>query len=88
MARRRDERGRNLARRYGITIDEYDTLHEQQDGVCAICNQPPPDGQRLVVDHCHDTGRIRGLLCSRCNTAIGFLGDDPCLVATAASYLE
>lgn len=56
-----------------------------QDGVCAICKQTP-EGQ-WNIDHCHDTGAVRGLLCSPCNIGIGQLGDDPERVRAALEYL-
>lgn len=74
--RGRGVRGLMLRPRYGITIDEYDALAAQQGNVCAICEQDPPQGNRilkLAVDHDHDTGEIRGLLCQRCNMALHFL---------------
>ena len=59
-------------RLYGITLEEYNQRLEEQNGLCARCQQPP--GQlRLAVDHCHKTGRIRGLLCGPCNTYLGRL---------------
>lgn len=59
-----------LASKYGLTPPEYDAILEKQNGVCAICSAVP-DGHPLCVDHDHDTGRIRGLLCASCNTFIG-----------------
>lgn len=64
-------RDRTLRRRYGISASEYDALLKAQDGQCALCLQPPPSGERLHVDHDHDTGTVRGLLCFHCNTALG-----------------
>jgi Recombination endonuclease VII len=69
------ERERNLAQ-FGLTIEDYDAMHEAQDGLCAICKQPETssrDGKvyRLAVDHCHKTGKVRGLLCFKCNSAMG-----------------
>lgn len=58
---------------YGITLADYETYLAEQNGVCAICHEPPPLGQVLEVDHDHDSAAewIRGLLCKRCNTAVG-----------------
>ena len=69
------ERERNLAQ-FGLTIEDYDAMHEAQDGLCAICKQPETssrDGKvyRLAVDHDHKTGKVRGLLCFKCNSAMG-----------------
>ncbi len=71
---------------YGMTIADYDALLERQGGVCAICKKHP--GETLCVDHCHATGKVRGLLCRKCNAAIGFLEDDPRAARAAAAYLE
>jgi hypothetical protein len=87
--RSRFDRSSNLMRLYGLTLDEYDALVDQQDGVRAICREPPVKGRgkRLVVDHDHQTGRIRGLLCALCNVAIGYLREDPQLFDRAKEYL-
>jgi Recombination endonuclease VII len=80
---------RSLMRYYGMTVDQYETLNRQQNGVCAICEGPPVGkATRLHVDHCHGTGRVRGLLCGKCNTAISFLGDNPRLLKRVADYFE
>jgi len=85
--------GRDLALRqkYGIQIGEYDRLMEMQQGRCGICLAEESVGRdgkvtRLCVDHCHKTGGVRGLLCSRCNAAIGLLQDDPKLIHKAAIW--
>lgn len=78
---------------YGIAREEYEEMDCAQSGVCAICEQPETRLHRsgkvkaLSVDHDHDTGAVRGLLCSACNTAIGLLGDDPDRLVAAAFYL-
>ncbi len=74
--------------RYGITIDDYEIMLSAQGGVCAICRQPEKTGQRLAVDHDHETKAIRGLLCGRCNRTLGLLDEDPDRFRAAASYLE
>jgi hypothetical protein len=78
--------------KYGLTVDELDCLIDEQGGKCAICRQPPPGvsgtAATLHVDHCHATGRVRALLCSKCNTAIGLMSDSPSLLRSAAQYLE
>ena len=76
--------------RYGITKADYDVMFKAQGGCCAICGKEPRDNtgnMRLVVDHCHTTGKIRGLLCKLCNCSIGFLNDDVNLVFKAYTYL-
>jgi hypothetical protein len=83
----------HLRRAYGITADEYDALLQGQQGLCAICGRPERRTykgtvMRLVVDHDHVTGSIRGLLCHACNASIGHFSDDPAILRAAASYLE
>lgn len=76
-------------RRYGITIEQYNMLLEFQDGACAVCKRTEnSDGKMLYVDHCHDTGAIRGLLCRKCNTGIGLLGDSVDGIEKALNYLR
>lgn len=83
---------------YGLMLSEYGQVYALQRGLCAICHdrRAPGKDQRaledktgaLVVDHDHETGEVRGLLCSRCNTAIGMFRDDPALLASAIIYLN
>ena len=81
-------RNRDFMQKYGITLADYDQMFAEQDGLCAICFQPPTEGRRMAVDHNHETGKVRGLLCLRCNLAIGNLRDDPMVIASAFSYVE
>jgi len=81
------DRDRGLKRRYGIGVIEYETMFSLQNGKCAIC-QNPPDRENFFVDHNHDNNKIRGLLCSRCNLAIGLLYDSAEIVRRAADYIE
>ncbi|MHC5905937.1 endonuclease VII domain-containing protein [Streptomyces sp. S6] len=74
----------HLKRQYGITEAQRDQMIAEQKWLCVICLKAPP----VHVDHCHKTGRVRGVLCFNCNSAIGKLGDDPDAVRRAASYLE
>ena len=86
---RRADRDARLRQRYGITVDEYDRMVRRQRGMCAICRRPPyPRGSRLVVDHDHACGTVRGLLCSPCNSALGLMGDKPDRLEDAALYLS
>lgn len=62
-----------LMKQYGLTMAEYEVMLVRQNGVCAICQGPDPDGRDLAVDHSHETGRVRGLLCRSCNTMLGFI---------------
>lgn len=77
-------------RLYGLRPEDYIAMYERQQGRCAICgeNGETFGGRRLHIDHDHDTGKVRGLLCGLCNTAIGHLKDSPTLLRAAASYLE
>jgi hypothetical protein len=83
-----------LLRQYGLTDDDYAALLTSQDGVCAICGTNDPGrgngGQRrhFSIDHDHLTGRVRGLLCDRCNRVLGRMDDSPELLRKAAMYLE
>lgn len=65
-----------LQRRYGITVEEYEAQLEAQGGACALCRRSPRK-IRLHVDHCHRTGKLRGLLCGPCNLFLGRLEDRP-----------
>lgn len=77
-----------LKLKYGITVEDYDRMHLEQGGTCAICHRTEEDiGKKLAVDHCHKTGKVRGLLCFICNSAIGKLDDDPIKLIKAAEYL-
>lgn len=77
-----------LRNRYGITVEEYDRLLVLQEGVCAICKRPCPSGKRLAVDHSHETGEVRGLLCRKCNRGIGLFHDSLDLLKSALTYLD
>jgi len=74
-------------KRFGLTIADYDAMLEGQGG-CAICLQGCATGKRLAVDHDEATGRVRGLLCVRCNQGIGRFEHDPALLESAAAYLR
>jgi hypothetical protein len=91
---RRDQRHIWL-RRYGLDPAGYDALLQKQGGICAICQLPERvidartgEPRRLSVDHCHSTGRVRGLLCGRCNRSIGQFADDHERLLRAAAYLQ
>ena len=79
-----------LMRKYGLTLEDYDRMLREQGGTCALCSRVPEQERykRLNVDHCHNTGKIRGLLCTPCNCAIGILGDTVEHVRQAVIYLE
>ena len=79
-----EQRGTRI-RSYGITVEEYDEMLESQGGGCYICGIGPV-GRALDIDHDHRTGKVRGLLCSNHNRALGLLGDDPDLLLAAHTY--
>lgn len=86
-------RDKQLQRDFGITLAKYNKMLDDQGGVCAICEKPEfakRSGKirQLAVDHCHDTGRVRALLCTSCNPMIGYSKDDPEVLRRAAEYLE
>ena len=80
---RREER---LKQVYGLSLPDYEAMVAQQGGVCRICKTKPV--RPLFVDHCHASGRVRGLLCHPCNAALGFMRDDPVIAAAATEYLR
>lgn len=78
----------NLQRNYGLSVDDYFALLASQGERCAICRDLPSGRiTRLVVDHDHATGRVRGLLCTSCNHMLGNAKDDPCRLLAAADYV-
>lgn len=84
-------RHNSLRRYYGISLEYYNQILDAQGGVCLICGDPPRQRGRkfhLEVDHDHVTGQVRGLLCNKCNTALGGMRDDVKLLRKAIFYLE
>ena len=73
---------------YGISEFEYYSMLERQSGGCAICGGVNANGRFLSVDHDHETGALRGLLCNNCNAAIGLLKDSPAILKAAGAYLR
>jgi len=96
--RRRDnyctksKREEDLKKTYGISHSDYLNMLSNQNGGCAICNTDNPSKSKrkkhFCVDHCHDTGKIRGLLCDSCNRGIGLLKDNPDILMNAFKYLK
>lgn len=74
--------------KYNLTIEDYENMLLKQKGVCAICHQLPKSKNRLHIDHDHDTGLIRGLLCFRCNFGLSYFSENMLVVKRAAEYLE
>lgn len=77
-----------IKKRYGITIDDYESLIAAQGDACAICGGHERNGTLFSVDHDHDTGKVRGLLCRTCNAAIGLFQERIDLIESALSYLR
>ena len=83
-------RNYQLMKNYGITSEDYDRMLEEQGGVCAICKSPNTNyrSKYFVVDHDHDTGAVRGLLCHKCNIVLGQANDDITILTNAAEYIR
>lgn len=81
-----------LKRNYNMTIEDYDLLVRNQGGVCLICGASPSMGgrnqKRLHIDHDHTNKSVRGLLCSNCNSGLGFFKENPTLLEAASKYLK
>ncbi len=80
-------KGYRLKKAYGIGYDEYSAMAVKQGGGCAICGQKD-EWFNLAVDHCHEKGFVRGLLCGQCNKGLGLFADNPERLRAAAAYLE
>jgi ferric-dicitrate binding protein FerR (iron transport regulator) len=86
---KRDHQNHHLKAKYGITVDDYDRMLAAQGGGCAICGGPPRARyHRFHVDHNHETGIVRGLLCDNCNHIVGRMQDNPEILQAAANYLR
>ena len=85
---------RYLERNYGINIETYEAMLDEQNSLCKICGEEgflmdkAKHKVKLMVDHCHETGKVRGLLCHNCNRALGLLKDDTSRLTAAIAYLE
>ena len=93
VAKRRANGKRRLAdvrQRYGVSEEQYAEMLERAGGVCEICGRDPVEVSKrgACIDHCHETGKVRGILCGPCNTGIGNLRDDPAVLRKALEYLE
>ena len=87
-------RASRIKHRYGITIEQYQKMVEERNNLCDVCGNPPSESntrahwnKKLCIDHNHDTGRVRGLLCNDCNLAVGY-GKTPDILERAAKYLR
>jgi recombination endonuclease VII len=93
--RHNKDKRKHLKEYYDLTLENYQRMLEGQQGLCACCSKSETSFdkkhqtlRRLNVDHCHKTGKIRGLLCGRCNRALGLLEDDPELVKALLRYID
>jgi hypothetical protein len=93
-AHKDERRAYYYERKFGVTIAEYEAMLAAQGGRCAVCRNPEKRGRRgggtklLAVDHDHETGQVRGLVCHDCNTGLGMFLEDPELLERAAEYLR
>jgi hypothetical protein len=85
---RLNQASRYLQKTYGITLEQKMERLKEQGGKCAICGQIESAGRGWAMDHCHATGKLRGILCHHCNVGIGALGDDPSRLQAAIEYLR
>ena len=74
--------------KYKLTVEDYQKLLCDQSYVCALCHKPWSSKKNFDVDHCHKTGKVRGLLCQKCNKGLGHFYDDPELLLMAIDYLS
>lgn len=76
-------------KQYGITVEQYNQMFVDQNGLCKICKNPKGSNEKnLSIDHCHTTGKVRGLLCNKCNAGLGFFKDDISILTEAIKYLS
>jgi len=82
------KRRNRLKQNYGITVEQWDEMFEAQGGCCAVCGTSEPGGRHgtFHVDHCHDSGDVRALLCNGCNVALGMMNEDPERIRALADY--
>lgn len=78
----------NLRKMFKIGLEDYDTMFNNQNGLCAICGEPETQYKYMPVDHCHKTGKIRGLLCSHCNKALGLFKENISILKGAIDYVN
>lgn len=87
--RSESDRWRRIKKSYGLSREDYNRLLQKQNMTCGICGSPDPGRiTTFVVDHCHETHRVRGLLCLNCNSGLGLLGDNLAGIDKAANYLR
>ena len=77
----------SFLQQYGLTRDRYNEMVKTQGNTCAICGQAPQGKKALCIDHCHTTGKVRGLLCVGCNVGLGYFKDNTAYMTSAIAYL-
>lgn len=91
-AKRRAQKKRSMRRaalkKYGLTLEQYEAMLASQGGTCAVCGGGPGYNRDYNIDHCHKTGRVRGILCISCNVILGHAKDDPARLDLLAAYLR
>lgn len=90
--KRRDYQLKSLLKKFKVTVQDYQNMLHAQNSACAVCQQPESTTWRgtkrsLAIDHCHKTGKIRGLLCTKCNTALGLLKENAAVVKRLHDYI-
>lgn len=93
IEKRRDYERKRACAKYGLTVEQFDLMLEQQGGNCAICGTTfaflkGDQNLRPRIDHCHETGTVRGLLCNKCNRALGLFADDEDILQNALKYIQ
>lgn len=78
-----------IKRKYGLTVSDVDAMRQRQNDCCSICGRPAENNRykRLNIDHCHETNKVRALLCDLCNKGLGMFHDNPELLQKASEYL-
>ena len=87
-ANKRAAQNGDQLRKYGITLEQKEAMLADQGHRCGICRTDEPGKRGWFTDHCHTSKRVRGILCHRCNSALGLLRDDPAVLLAAADYLS
>lgn len=77
-----------MIKKYGLTVDEYESMLAGQNNSCYICEEIAPEGKRLCIDHCHETGKTRKIICNNCNIALGGARDNIEILERLIRYLK
>jgi hypothetical protein len=85
---KRSAHAAQIKHRYGMTVEDKSRMFASQGNLCAICGSEAPRGRGWHIDHCHSSGRVRGILCGPCNHALGLAGESPRVLEEMAAYLR